>query len=968
MDGSVRSRVPAAVADAALVSEKLVQHNQEYRLHLKALSRWEKYPAKQHARRVQEKLGVRRGLIYLAGQPARSNEDSDMPAPWRQRRYFYYLSGVNEPNCHVTYDIQNDVLTLFLPRIDPKRVIWNGRGSTPAEALDKYDLDQVFFVDEMEDYVYDWMKFNRGDLYLLHPTQSPQYNGLYGNIDSESLQPAINRARIIKDEHEVQMIRKANEISSTAHKLILANISRFKNEAQVEGLFLDACISRQAKQQAYDPIAASGVNAGTLHYDANNEDFEDRQLMCLDAGCEWNLYASDITRTFPLSGSWPSAEAKNTYLLVQKMQDTCIERLGPGVRYLDIHILAHQIAIDGLLKLGILHNGTSEEIFNAGTSRAFFPHGLGHHVGLEVHDVGQGELMSAKKDYSKYENVPSLYPQNFHQPVYDKELCMAPTDPQSPHLEEGMIVTVEPGIYFSVYALNMFYLPSPIHSKYINLDVVKKYLPVGGVRIEDDILITSKGYENLTTAPKGEAMLDIIRSRDSLTLPRSCLRNIQVGRKEKEAAPLRAPGIPKDTPVPVLKPITRAATLPIDRKDRRCVDFEPFEGPSLYSGFKRASTTDLPGSTVQSPRLPTYLQNAAKPLCGKLTQGARHAYLKVGEDSTGTIPPIWPYSRDRSTQPCSKCNILMQTLERLSEQLEDQDISAKPQSRSTGDPLCDDFLISENMAPRFKRLQQVNDETIIRREDKEGLDEEETLLQKATDKHRQEQERLKKLQERLRLTRASSALEERHAWLERERTSYNKRFSGISDSSSSSDQKQAARKGSPTHVPDSLKAATGAVKDDILSLNDHPPPAMSPWRPISAPHKIWSQKPIINNDLATVEDARTEHTPLAPIFSPPFQQAEFNPINFPKRNTFPPPVSHPIANPTITNNSIAQSTNWTAPCSTRPPPYRVDEESRARLEKVGRDLRALRESHEREVLERRAKRVEKLRLERTEDD
>jgi Xaa-Pro dipeptidase len=116
--------------------------------------------------------------------------------------------------------------------------------------------------------------------------------------------------------------------------------------------------------------------------------------MCLDAGCEWQLYASDITRTFPLSGQWRSKEAENIYLLVEKMQESCIEGLGPGIRYLDLHIKAHQIAIDGLLALGILHNGTKEEIFKAGTSRAFFPHGLGHHVGLEVHDVGQAELMS----------------------------------------------------------------------------------------------------------------------------------------------------------------------------------------------------------------------------------------------------------------------------------------------------------------------------------------------------------------------------------------------------------------------------------------------------------------------------------------------------------------------------------------------------------------------------------------------
>jgi Xaa-Pro dipeptidase len=168
---------------------------------------------------------------------------------------------------------------------------------------------------------------------------------------------------------------------------------------------LDVCVSHQAKQQAYDPIAASGPNAGTLHYDANNEDFGNRQLMCLDAGCEYELYASDITRTFPLSHSWPSKEAANIYNLVERMQEACIKRLAPGVRYLDLHVLAHQIAIDGLLALGILHNGTKEEIYKAGTSRAFFPHGLGHHIGLEVHDVGQADLMSMRRGKQVHEQV-----------------------------------------------------------------------------------------------------------------------------------------------------------------------------------------------------------------------------------------------------------------------------------------------------------------------------------------------------------------------------------------------------------------------------------------------------------------------------------------------------------------------------------------------------------------------------------
>lgn len=316
----------------------------------------------------------------------------------------------NEPDCHMTYDIQHDTLSLFIPRIDEKRVIWNGRGSTLAEALVRYDVDEVYYSDEVSDYITDWYHHNRnqGNLYTLHSAVNSMIGCPHGSIDSTSLQSAMNIARMIKDEHEIKQIRHANDISSKAHREVLASIVKFKNEAQVEGLFLDVCVSHQAKQQAYDPIAASGPNAGTLHYVANNENFGDRQLMCLDAGCEFELYASDITRTFPLSSSWPSKEAADVYKLVERMQESCIKRLAPGVRYLDLHILAHQIAIDGLLALGILHNGTKEEIYKAGTSKAFFPHGLGHHMGLEVHDVGQAELMSVRRGKQVLEQVRDI--------------------------------------------------------------------------------------------------------------------------------------------------------------------------------------------------------------------------------------------------------------------------------------------------------------------------------------------------------------------------------------------------------------------------------------------------------------------------------------------------------------------------------------------------------------------------------
>ncbi|KAF1844247.1 uncharacterized protein K460DRAFT_397380 [Cucurbitaria berberidis CBS 394.84] len=667
------------VLDATSLAERLRWEAKEYWLHLESDSPLEKYPAKQHARRVQEKLGLEEGLIYLPGQAARNNEDSDMPAPFRQLRYFYYLSGCNEPGCHLAYDIRLDMLSLFIPRIDPKRVIWNGRGSTQTEALDKYDVDEVYYVDQLPGFVQDWASCRsnqRADLYILHQFEIPPgFPRLDPRVDSVSLQPAMNIARMVKDDHEIKLIRKANDISSQAHREVLANILKFKNEAQVEGLFMDVCISRQAKQQAYDPIAASGPNAGTLHYDANNENFENRQLMCLDAGCEYELYASDITRTFPLAASWPSKEAENIYKLVQRMQESCIKRLAPGVRYLDLHIRAHQIAIDGLLQLGILHNGTREEIFKAGTSKAFFPHGLGHHIGLEVHDVGQAELMSITRGKAVWDQAPSLYPENFHVPVYDSKTCHSPTDPQSSHLVEGMVVTVEPGIYFSVYALQHFYLPSPVHSKYINAEVVQHYLPVGGVRIEDDILITHKGYENLTAAPKGDAMLDIIRSGKSnaILTPRTTLNPLRGRRDDETSLLLRAPGISNELPELIQRPLARAATMPAEFKRQETVDFEPFDGPSLFSNFKQTMTIEEKIQRWRESRefnpvleSPPAVTRSPIPVCGEAIANVQHVYIS-NASSLGAVSRA--QSEVGGQGKCKNCAILVQTLDRLRQNL-----------------------------------------------------------------------------------------------------------------------------------------------------------------------------------------------------------------------------------------------------------------------------------------------------------
>ncbi|CAG7931626.1 unnamed protein product [Penicillium olsonii] len=469
-------------------------HFDAYNIRLDTPTSCDKYPAKQHARRVAQKLGASQGLIFLSGQPTINLRDSDQSRPFRQRRYFYYLSGADEADCALTYDIERDLLTLFVPDFDLHRAIWMGPTLSREEAQDRYDVDYVRYHTSLQYELQEWLDDRKqgSELYLIHESEKPNTLPKDLPVNLASLMPAMNAARGIKDEYEIRMIREANRVSGLAHRKILESIKSFSNESQIEGSFLDTCISHGARNQAYQIIAASGPNAAVLHYDRNNESLHKKPLVCLDAGAEWNCYASDVTRTFPLAGEWPSKYVRDIYKLVERMQEETIRRIGKGVRYRSLHDLAHDIAIEGLLALGVLQ-GAVDEVRDSGASKVFFPHGLGHHVGLEVHDVSEGSIMALGA--SRRQHWSSDY--------------LSPCTLSAPLLEEGMVVTVEPGLYFSPLALNN--ARKQPYAKYINFDVAGEYVHIGGVRIEDDILVTATGYENLTTAPKGEEMLAVIR-------------------------------------------------------------------------------------------------------------------------------------------------------------------------------------------------------------------------------------------------------------------------------------------------------------------------------------------------------------------------------------------------------------------------------------------------------------------------
>ncbi|KUI65313.1 hypothetical protein VM1G_00193 [Cytospora mali] len=454
-----------------------------------------KYPAKAHARKVKDEL-IRfvpsvvtdGGLIYLPGQGTISYEDTDGEAPFRQRRYAFYLSGANFPECRVTYDLGKDLLTLWVETRDPKQVLWYGPLPSIEDCAAQFDVDAVQDISGLQVYLEDVLKTNTA--YVLHENQRPNKLSWEGpaqtiQLNSSYLKPAMDIARAVKTEYEIEQIREANRISSEAHRYVQERIKSMASETEVENAFLAKCRELGAKEQAYDVIAGSGPNTAILHYTGNDQAFGNRQLILLDAGAEFNCYASDVTRTFPINGDF-TPEAKKVYTIVKEMQETCIAMIKPGASWYSIAYEAIDIAVRRLLGLGVLQLGHHGEMPPRSVTGAFFPHGLGHLVGLDTHDVIDGVRLRGG----------------------------GAEVPWSTSLKTNMVVTVEPGIYFNEEYINWFLSNQSIDlAQYVNKTALEEYYPVGGCRIEDCILVTKEGHENLTTAPKGEEMLRVINGK-----------------------------------------------------------------------------------------------------------------------------------------------------------------------------------------------------------------------------------------------------------------------------------------------------------------------------------------------------------------------------------------------------------------------------------------------------------------------
>ncbi|PYH95358.1 putative Xaa-Pro aminopeptidase pepP [Aspergillus ellipticus CBS 707.79] len=456
-----------------------------------------KYPAKAHARRVAERLHAsgygRHGIIYLEAQKTRLIEDNDEAMPFRQRRPFFYLSGCPLPDSYLIYNIGRDELTLFIPPIDPEDVIWSGLPMSVAEALRRYDVDQVLPTSEVNATLASIASVDGSKAAVFaiagQISEETKFHGFI-EMNTTTLKGVIGDTRVVKDGYEIALLRKANDISAKAHIAAIKASRAATNEREIEAAFIAACIAKGARDQAYHPIVACGQNGATLHYGGNDDDLTDpvtkqrKSSVLIDAGAEYRTYCADITRVFPLGGKF-TLETRHIYQIVLRMQTETIAMLKEGVRWEDVHAHAHRVAIKGLLDLGILR-GSEDELFDKRISVAFFPHGLGHYLGMDTHDTGGNPDYGDKDTMFKYLRVRGCLP-------------------------AGSVITVEPGIYFCRFIIKPF-IESPETNKYIDINILEKYWNVGGVRIEDNVHVTQQGYENLTTAPKAFEEVEMLAS------------------------------------------------------------------------------------------------------------------------------------------------------------------------------------------------------------------------------------------------------------------------------------------------------------------------------------------------------------------------------------------------------------------------------------------------------------------------
>lgn len=426
-------------------------------------------------------------VALLQGGVSPTRYESDHEPVFRQESNFAYLFGVKEPDVFGVVELDTGKSTLFFPELPEAYAIVMGAIRTADSFKAEYQVDEVKFAPHLLEHLsalqpsvlYTTRGFNADSGRY---AREASFAGMEAfRVDNGVLYDALVDCRVVKTAKEVQLLKHINKVSSEAHCWVMHLAQPGMREFQLESLFQHWGYFRGGcRHQSYTSICGCGGNGSVLHYGhagAPNDGVVAEGDMCLlDMGAEFRCYASDITCSFPVSGAF-SADQRMVYEAVLAAQWGVMRAMRPGVSWIDMHELSYRIICSRLAAAGLLV-GDVDDMMAVNLGAVFMPHGLGHFMGLDTHDVGGRPKGHAVQTRDGYRSLRCCLP-----------------------LRAGMVITVEPGVYFNDFSLDKA-LADPDQARFIDAVVLERFRGFGGVRIEDDVLVTDDGIDNFTVCPR----------------------------------------------------------------------------------------------------------------------------------------------------------------------------------------------------------------------------------------------------------------------------------------------------------------------------------------------------------------------------------------------------------------------------------------------------------------------------------
>ncbi len=450
-------------------------------------------------------------ICFLKGGCAETRNDSDHEPIFRQESYFHYLFGVKEPDWAGCVNLRTGYTTLFVPKLPPEYATIMGKIKQPDDFRLEYQVDEVKFMDDVEEHLLQFgsasMKNgNKHMILLLKGTNSdsgkeytpPTFASkeLIGSVNTTILFPILAECRVYKSQYELDLMRYCTEITSLAHVFTMGKTKVGMMEYQSESLFRHyAYYNFGARHVGYTAICGCGPNGAVLHYGhagaPNDRQLEDGDMCLMDMGAEYFCYGSDVTCSYPCNGKFTEAQ-KAVYEGVLNAQRRVISMLKPGISWLDCHKAAEAEILIALQKLGIVIPGdmSIEELVEKRLGAVFMPHGMGHFIGIDTHDVG-GYLRGHQPRIAM-SGLKSLRTCRIVQP--------------------NMTLTVEPGLYFIDHLIDEVTAEKSPLRQYLNVDELNKFRGFGGVRLEDVVQITEDGCTNYTICPRTVEEVEMVMS------------------------------------------------------------------------------------------------------------------------------------------------------------------------------------------------------------------------------------------------------------------------------------------------------------------------------------------------------------------------------------------------------------------------------------------------------------------------